>query len=176
MTTIINSSYPSSINPLSPNGFMLNILKLPDVSYFCQQANLPSISLGEIDQYTPLSVAGIPGEMLEYTKLDIQFLIDEQMNNYKSIFNWMTGLGFPENNTQYSSMLALDNKNRTELSKNYSDGTLSVLSATNNVIEQISFIDLFPISLDSLVFQSTNNDVQYMVGHATFRYSYYKFI
>ena len=173
MTTL---TVPSNINPLSPNGFMLNITKLPDISYFCQQVNLPTITLGSIDQNTPLSTIGVPGEMLEYAQLDVQFLIDENMTNYKAIYNWMVGLGFPEKHSQYTTFINSDDKSRTELGKNYSDATLSVLSATNNVVQQISFVDIFPISLDSLVFQSTNADVNYMIGHASFRYSYYKFI
>jgi hypothetical protein len=43
-------------------------------------------------------------------------------------------------------------------------------------VQTAQFHDLFPVTLDSLVFQSTNQDVQYLVGNATFRYGYYKFI
>jgi hypothetical protein len=175
--TTLNVPIPSSINPLSPNGFMLNINKLTDLSYFCQQVNIPTLTLNAIDQFTPLSVIGVPGEMLEYAQLDVQFLIDQDMSNYKAIHNWLVGLGFPERHEQYANFIASDNtSNRTELTKNYSDATLSILSANNQVVQQISFVDIFPTSLDSLTFQSTNNDVNYMVGHVSFRYSYYKFL
>jgi len=40
----------------------------------------------------------------------------------------------------------------------------------------LQFIDMFPITIESLMFASTNTDVQYLVGQATFRYGYYKFL
>ena len=69
-----------------------------------------------------------------------------------------------------------DTTNYSELATNYSDGTLSVLTGTNQVAQQISFIDMFPVSLDSINFASTNTDVQYVVGRVTFAYGYYKLI
>jgi SAM-dependent MidA family methyltransferase len=173
MTT---STIPTTINPLSPNGFMLTVNKLPDLSYFCQQANLPAINLGVADFTTPLSVQPIPGEMLTYDQLDVQFLVDANMANYKAIHEWIVGLGFPEKWEQYSNFISHDTYARTELSKNFSDATLSILSATNTVVQTIEFKDLFPISLESLVFQSTNTDVTYLTGHVVFRYGYYKFL
>jgi hypothetical protein len=167
---------PTTINPLSPNGFMLTVNKLPDLSYFCQQANLPAINLGVADFTTPLSVQPIPGEMLTYDQLDVQFLVDANMANYKAIHEWIVGLGFPEKWEQYSNFISHDTYARTELSKNFSDATLSILSATNMVVQTIEFKDLFPISLESLVFQSTNTDVTYLTGHVVFRYGYYKFL
>ena len=173
MTT---STIPTTIDPLSPNGFMLNINKLPDMTYFCQQVNLPSITLGVAEMATPLSVQPLPGEMLTYDQLDVQFLVDANMANYKAIHNWLVGLGFPERWEQYTNYIGRDTFARTELSKNFSDASLSILSANNQVVQTIEFKDLFPISIDSLVFQSTNSDVNYLTGHVVFRYGYYKFL
>jgi hypothetical protein len=172
----ISCPIPDNITPLSPNGFMFNISKLPSVSYFCQQVNLPGVTLGSPEQLTPLSVLPIPGEMLSYDTLQVQFLIDSEMANYKAIYNWLKGLGFPQDNAQYSDWQRQDNLQFSELAKNYSDGSLSILTGTNNVSQQIQFVDLFPISIGSIVFQSTNSDVQYLVGDASFKYSYYKFL
>jgi len=46
MANILSCPIPSNINPLSPNGFLFNILKLPNLSFFCQSVNLPGITLG----------------------------------------------------------------------------------------------------------------------------------
>lgn len=171
----ISCPIPDNITPLSPNGFMFSISKLPSVSYFCQQVDLPGITLGVPEQNTPLSTVPIPGEMLTYDQLQIQFLIDSEMRNYKAIHDWMIGLGFPQDNNQYTNLQSQDNMQRSELAKNYSDGALAILSGSNTVSQAIQFIDLFPISLGSITFQSTNQDVQYLVGNASFRYTYYKF-
>lgn len=168
---------PSSINPLSPNGFDFSIQKLPEIKFWCQQVNLPGISLGTVELATPWSTVPIPGEMLTYDPLNIQFLVDDQMTNYKAIHNWLIGLGFPEDRQQYVDLLTRDNTGVTsELAKNYSDATLGIVGSNNVVFKTVQFIDVLPISLETIMFQSTNNDVTYIVGNATFRYNIYKFL
>jgi len=174
--TTISCPIPANIAPLSPNGFMFNILKLPDLQFFCQQVNLPGISIVAPEFGNPFRTAPIPGDMLTYDELNVQFLVAEDMSNYRAIYNWIVALGFPENYQQYVNLVASDTNNYSELAKNYSDATLSVLGSNNQVAQQFQFYDMFPASIESLTFQSTNQDVTYLVGNATFRYSYYKFI
>lgn len=177
MATNITCPFPSTINPLSPNGFMFTIQKLPDLSFFCQQVNLPGIVLGAPEFGNPFATTPIPGEHLTYDQLTVQFLVDEKMDNYKAIYYWLIGLGFPQGYGQYINFISEDQRNLIgELAKNYSDGTLQILAANNQIAQEIQFYDMFPISIDSLTFQSTNQDVQYLVGNVTFRYGYYKFI
>lgn len=174
MTTI--SHVPTDISPLSPNGFMFNIQKLPNVSFFCQQVNLPGITLGTPEFGNPFGTAPIPGDTLTYDTLQVQFLVDEKMENYRAIYNWIVALGFPETYQQYINFLnSSDALVTSELAKNYSDATLSILDGSNNSVANFSFHDMFPMSIDSLTFQSTSQDVQYLIGNATFRYAYYKF-
>ena len=177
MTTKITCPIPSSINPLSPNGFMFSIQKIPEVSFFCQQVNLPDLTLGTPEVATPFSTIVMAGDILTFGTLNIQFLVDDQMTNYKAIHNWLIGLGFPETYDQYVSYQQSDTRPMiSELSKNFSDATLSILGPNNLAVQTLNFIDAVPISLDSMMFQSTSDDVQYLAGNATFRYSYYKFL
>lgn len=168
---------PDNINPLSPNGFMFTISKLPALNFFCQQVGLPGVTLGEPEFANPLSRQPIPGETITYDTLQVQFLVDETMTNYRSIYNWIIALGFPTGYDEYVNFLNEDDRIVTsELAKNYSDGTLHILGSNNKVVQTIFFTDLFPVSLDTLIFQSTNQDVNYLVGNAVFRYGFYKFI
>ena len=168
---------PSNINPLSPNGFMFSINKLPELSYFCQVVNLPGLTLGSPDMATPFVNQPIPGEMLSFETLNVQFLIDEEMENYKAIHNWLIALGFPEDYQQYIDGLAVNKtQSLSELAKNYSDGSLTILGSNNRQVQTVAFADIFPISIETITFQSTNTDVMYLVGSATFKYAYYKFV
>lgn len=177
MNKILSCPVPDNVSPLSPNGFMFNIQKLPSVSFFAQQVNLPGITIGQPEFGNPFGIAPIPGDTLTYDTLQVQFLVDESMSNYRAIYNWVVALGFPENYDQYVNFLnASDALTTSELAKNYSDATLTILGGSNNAVQTVQFHDLFPVSIDSLTFQSTNQDVQYLVGNATFRYAYYKFI
>lgn len=177
MATTITCPIPSNINPLSPNGFMFSIQKLPELNFFAQSVNLPGITLGAPEYGNPFQVQPIPGESLTFDQLTVQFLIDEQMTNYQAIYNWIVALGFPNDYEQYTTFISEDNRGITsELATNYSDATLQILAGNNQVVKTVQFIDLFPIALDSLQFAGTNTDVQYLIGNVTFRYGYYKFL
>ena len=168
---------PDNINPLSPIGFRLDIEKLPNVSYFCQEATIPDISLSSIPVPTPLAQIQIPDTIINYGDLVVNFLIDEKMENYTALYNWVKGLGFPTDHQEYTDLLNQDQQpNKLELTKNYSDASLHILSSYNNVVKTIRFIDLMPISLASLQFGSNLTDVQYLQGNAIFRYTYYELI
>jgi|SRR6056300_493981 len=167
---------PDNINPLSPVGFRLDIEKLPEVSYFCQEATIPDVTLSSIAVPTPLAQIQVPDSILQYGDLIVNFLVDEDMNNYKSLYNWVKGLGFPNDHREYTETIEADRRFGTsELTKNYSDASLSILSSSNTVVQTIKFIDLFPISIASLQFGSNLNDVNYLQGNAIFRYTSYEF-
>ena len=166
--------YPNNINALTPNGFNFSITKLPGVSYFCQRVTIPSITLASIERTTPFVNTPIPGEIMTFSELSLQFLIDDNMSNYKAIFNWMIALGFPDNYGQYSNYMRTQDKTTYgEMSRNYSDATVGVLDSQNNITNSFKFYDLFPVSLDPIQFESTAMDVNYVIGSATFKYTYF---
>jgi hypothetical protein len=168
-------SIPAGLNPLSPNGFNFSISKVPGVTFFCQQANIPGIMLGDPTFSTPFSTQPLPGDTLSYDPLTIQFLIDEEMLNYNVIYNWIVALGFPESYTQYTTLLSNDQTAYGELAKNYSDATLQILDSSNNPVRTVTFQDVFPTSLETLTFASTNDGVNYLIGSATFKFGLYRF-
>ena len=84
-TRTLSCPLPENINPLSPNGYMFSIEKLPSLSYFCQEVNLPSLNLPEATQLNPFTKIPIAGDQLEFGQLTIQFLVDDVMGNYKAI-------------------------------------------------------------------------------------------
>lgn len=168
---------PSNINPLQSNGFLFNITKLPEISFFCQEANLPSLSLPSPDFHTPLSTSPVPGDKLDFGDLSIVFLIDEDLKNYIAVHNWLIGLGFPENHLQYRQFIdsRTDGLNRSPLVAGYSDGILQILNSSNNVTKSVHFVDLFPTALDQIQLQSTSTDTVYIAGAVTFKYTFYRF-
>ena len=56
----------------------------------------------------------------------------------------------------------------------YSDAYLMVLSNKNNPIVEISFHDIFPISLGALEFTQSVTDIEYMTATAEFAYEIYE--
>lgn len=168
---------PANINPLQANGFLFGITKLPEISFFCQEVNLPDLQAPPAEMPTPLVAVPIPGEILTFGELSVTFLITDDMSNYIAVHNWMVGLGFPESHEQYKNFInnRTDAVNTNELLSGYSDGVLQILNSSNNVARTIRFTDLFPTSLTQIQLQSTVTDTMYLASNATFRYTTYRF-
>lgn len=170
------TSIPTNINPLSPNGYRFAIKKLPELTYFAQQVNLPGISLGDPEFANPFASVPIPGDRLTYDSLTLEFIVNEDMSNYMAIYNWIVALGFPNDYLQYVALTNQDQINTiNELATNYSDATLQILDNNNNAVKTVNFVDCFPTNIESLTFTATSQDVNYLIGRVTFRFSYYKF-
>lgn len=172
----LSCPFPSNINPLSSGGFKLTIQKLPEIDFWCNEANLPGLSLTPAVQATPFSQIHHSGDVISYDQLNVQFMIDANMTNYKSVWAWLNGLGFPESYTDFQDFISADTRGMTGAgAKTMSDGSLTILNNSFNPIGTVQFIDMIPINLSSLQLQSTNSDVVYLMGNASFNFTYWKF-
>jgi hypothetical protein len=159
-------------NFLSPVGFKFTLAKEPKVAFMCNSARIPEITLGIAKQPSYLKMIDVPGEILTYGDLTLKFLVDENMENYMAIHNWLTGLGFPETTKQYKDLTTNDDGIR-DSKEAFSDGSLSILNSNYRSIATIKFRDLFPVSLSSLEFDATPTDVVYLSAQVTFKYTIY---
>ena len=100
-TNIINRE-PTKLDYASPIQFRFKITNLPIVEFFIQTANIPGINLGTATVPTPLYDYPVPGDTLTYQSLDISFLCDENLSNYKELHDWLSGLGFAKNHTEFA--------------------------------------------------------------------------
>lgn len=181
LSSSISSSQPSNRNFLSPIGFKFILSKCPKVDFFSNTASIPDLTLGTTFQANPYKDIPIPGDKLLYNDFQLNFLVDENMENYIQIHKWLVGLGYPENIKQFGD-LAAGNTDYPDANpqmgyKNiYSDGTLQILNSNFNVVKQIQFLDLFPISLSSLDFNATDRDYNYFTSVVTFKYTIYNIL
>jgi hypothetical protein len=191
-TNIIDRT-PSKFDYASPIQFRFKMTKLPTVEFFVQSANIPGITLGETTLPTPLKDISMPGDKLTYQSLDVSFLVDENLNNYKEIHDWMTGIGFPQDHKQFADVLATgsDRFSRSTASTAavgsgkpaplseggiYSDATLIVLNNKNIAKTEIRFQNVYPTSLGSLSYDIKASDVDYLQVSASFNYMYYDIV
>ena len=158
---------PVNTSFLSPIGFKFQLNNFPEVNYFVQSANLPGISISAIDVPTALKTIAIAGDEVNFEELSIKFIVDENMKNWLSIYDWIIGLGFPtkEGQEKYAK-LAIASELTT-------DATLTVL--TSNMNPQINFVfrECFPLSLSSIAFDSGGTDIDYVTADVSFRYDVY---
>ena len=168
-------NFPNQINNrnfLAPVGFKFTLSKNPKIPFFCNSARIPEISLGTAMQPTYDKFLDVPGDILSYGDFSLRFLVDENMENYMAVHNWMTGLGFPETPQQFKD-LTTDDDGVRDLKEQFSDGSLHILNSNFRDVAIVKFRDLFPTYLTSLEFRASDTDINYFTAEVTFKYTIY---
>ena len=181
---------PDQLDYASPTQFRFGIHQLPKVEFFTVSANLPGVSVPTTTLATPFTDISIMGEKTEFENLSISFIVDEYLENYITLHNWLTGIGFPKSRSQFSTFRDVtsdtpdsqkgvstdigDVKQSTPDKSMYSDAFLMILSNKNNPIVEVNFHNVYPISLSALDFSQAATDVEYMTASAEFAYQIYE--
>lgn len=165
-------------NFLQPSGFQMIISRAPKVAYFGNAVNIPDLLLGTTIQPTQaLKNLPQPGEIIEFGDLTLRFLVDENMENYIEVQNWIRGIGFPETLDEiYAFQDETEGVARPDLQTGmniYSDGTLIVYDSLSNPNFKIHFENMFPYSLTTLQFDATLPDTEYFTAEVSFKYDIY---
>jgi hypothetical protein len=153
-------------NYMSVLEFKAAIKRLPNVEFFLQRATIPSISQNPVENSTPFNRVFHSADKLQYANFDFTFIVDEKMNNYLEIFNWMKGLTFPENFNQFKNLKGSEDSL-------YSDVTIQILNSHKNADIEVTFVNCFPISLSDVVLDTTQSDIVYPEVTVTFQYDYF---
>ena len=159
-------------NFLAPVGFKFTLAKYPKVDFFSNSARIPEITLGTAIQPSYLKDIDVPGEKLTFGDLNIRFLVDENMENYMAVHNWLKGVGFPETPQQFKDQTT-DSDGLRDEKEVFSDGSLHILNSNFQDVAIVKFNDLFPVGLTSLEFDATETDINYFTAEATMLYTVY---
>ena len=184
---------PTVLDYSSPTQFRFMIHQLPKVEFFTTAANIPEITLGELVIPTPFKAIPILGDQLTFGNLIVSFIVDEELQNYRTIHDWMVGIGFPKSKQQF-----IDFRNSgsntpqagaggigseigtvgtsTADKAFYTDATLTILSNKNNPILEVRFADVIPVALSGLDYNQNVTDVEYLTATIDFRYKLYEIV
>ena len=80
---------PNELNQLNVVSFQTNFTRLPNVNFFCQKVNIPSVSIGLAQQTTPFSDSPVEGDKLVFEQMTMTFYVNEDLSNYMEIYNWL---------------------------------------------------------------------------------------
>jgi hypothetical protein len=104
-------------------------------------------------------------------------MVDQNLENYMEIQNWIRGLGFPESLQEIYDLqketTGVSNPDLQTGMNIYSDGTLTVMDAQSNPNFKVVFEDLFPYALSTLQFDATVADMDYFTAEVSFKYTIY---
>jgi len=186
------SRQPTVLDYSSPTQFRFMIHQLPKVEFFTTAANIPDISLGELVIPTPYKQIPILGDQLTFGNLLVSFIVDEELANYKTIHDWMIGIGFPKSRQQFTEFRSEESvtptatrgisndigdvKPATASRGLFGDATLTILSNKNNPLVEVRFRDVYPASLSGLDYNQNNTDVEYLTATCDFKYTLYEIV
>ena len=143
------------------NNFDFTIGCLPHTVFSIQRVNIPGVSVNETSISTPASTAklNLPGNVMQFEPIQVNFMIDDEFDNYIEIWNWIVQHGGPED--------VFQTRRKT------SDATLFVTS--NHLIPSllVKFKEVHPVSLGDISFETTVTSAVPLVCEASFRYDTY---
>jgi hypothetical protein len=135
------------------------------MTYFCQRANIPSLSFGTSVQSNPTGISiRRPGTSYVYEDLQVGFAVDENMKNWLEIHDWIKDLGISY--VGATEVLA-------EAQKVCSAYVL-VLNSNYRPILAVKYKNVYPTFLSGIEFDSSLTDTDVIIATATFAYTHYE--
>ena len=177
---------PTEFNYSQSNQFKVHLSLFPKTEWFVVRANIPSVTLGQTFQATRLIDMPLIGDKLVYDQFYFTFIVDEKLQNYMELHDWLINIGFPQSNTQFQSQTRTDGVTRPvgktfdtkvagfgkESDRDlYSDINMFILSSKNNPIAVIKFFEAFPTNLTNIEYSQQDADTTYAECTATFAYT-----
>ena len=155
---------------LSDNKFEFAIQRLPNLTFFIQSINLPAITLLSTTVNNPFVATPVPGNQLVFGQLTAGIIVDENLEGWTEIYNWITQLGNPETKDKIGNLTKTPGRNNSITS----DATLIIKTNANNPNKLITFKDLFPVEIGEISFTSAGGTHEFTTTSVTFGYSYYE--
>ena len=158
---------PTSTNYLYQTFYKFQMRRLPKVNYFMQKVSLPDFaSGGPIEQPTRFVSVKHPSRNVSFDNLSIEFLVDENLENWRELYDWMRTIYLVDDYRKFES----------ETSTHFTEGSILLLNSAMNVNKEIRFHNLLPISLSGIDFDSTDTDLSPRIATATFAFDFYEFL
>ena len=184
------------------NQFKVYLPIFPTTEWFVVRANIPGVSMSQASQYTPFVDIAVVGDKLQYDNFNMTFLVDEQLQNYMEMYNWVKNIGFPfSGREQFNTLSRPDNIDRgvgqklgvrrfkksyettdkeVYEKKNdrnlYTDILMTILTSKNNPIVNVHIYEAFPISLGNIEYSQQESDTDYAQCEVSFAFSWFDVI
>ncbi len=149
---------PNTFNHLDNVKFKFQLHRCPNVNYWMQSTQLPSMQIEGSMMPGMRRDVPIPGSKIEFENLIINFIVDQNLDNYYEVYKWFQEIQVAENIEQMVS-----------------DCSLHFLDGNNNVQRTIDFVGAYPLVMTELSLNSDDSDTVPVTCSVTFNYRYFKF-
>ena len=160
------SSCITNINPLYNSYFRLIFGRgTNQMELLCQRANLPGIAVPDQPQPTRYGTTiPVPNMTANFDPLSVEFIVDSDLSNWKSIYSWIRNITNIQNDTSH---------NLQYQDWHYSANLYLYDPTSNCEILRTTFHYIIPVKLNGLNFQADSSDVVIQKATCTFKYSYF---
>lgn len=168
----MSNSLTTNINLFQPTGFRVIIDRqnYANLEFFVQSINHPGASNPAAE--TPFKrIAGVPmpGNQMQYGELTMNVLLDEDLNSYTELYDWMLRL---VNDEQIAKRNDFGGSSST--TPTYADIVITALNSANNKNKLFKYRDCIPVAIGDIQFEAQNQGVEYVSFPASFRFSYFE--
>jgi hypothetical protein len=152
------SAKPQNTNLLQPTKYTVTFPEISDTVYFCQKANIPGVTMAALPHPTPNLDLYVAGTKIEYGTFDITFLVNEDLSAWLDLYTWIKTIttdmrGYVKTNGQ---------------------AVLTVYSNQNNPKLRVKLVNIFPLTLSDIEFDTTLSAEEHLLCSASFRYDYFE--
>ena len=151
-------------NYLQPTGFKIVIDRrnYSNLEFFAQSVIHPGASVNPLEiPTTRVTSLPLAGDKITYTNLTMDVILDEDMESYKEMQNWLERI-VNEGHVPETT----DTKVST-----YADINVMIMSSHNNKNVQIKYKECMPVDIGSVNLASNVGDVAYLTFQVSFRFS-----
>ena len=167
-----------NINVLYNNQFKLIFGRgTNQMEIMCQRANIPGIKVNEQNQPTTLGTTiPVPTMGVNFEPLNIEFIVDSNLTNWKSLYSWIRNISNIESDNTYNLNYQDWHYQATLLIYDplYKVHTPDNSAPCHTVVLTVNFKHIIPVSLSGINFQSDSTDLLPQKATCSFRYSYYE--
>jgi hypothetical protein len=161
---------------LQPSKFILAFPRIQLTQFFCQAVNIPGISVQNTMQNTPFSDLSIPGDKINYDTFTMEFLVDEELQSWIQVHDWIKGISFPTDFQDYKDLKSSTRYSTISEYPQYADADLIIQSAVNQAKIKFHFVDMFPVSVSGVNLDIRVGSERTLTAIATFRYKRFDII
>ena len=156
------SELSNNLNPLQASGFQFvtDSRRMANFSFFAQSVSHPGISANAAEvPYSQISSVPQIADKLTYDQLTATILIDEDMETYKEIVDWMKW------NVENNDPGVTDEKSH------FADLTLNIYDSKNNKVLNIIYRDAHPINVGEITMFSNTDAIVLLNVAVVFRFT-----
>lgn len=168
-------------NGMQPNNYRISFGYRKELPIWAQRLVIPGVAGNSpIEQSTPMRSILHPGHGVTLNGLSISFIVDEDMNNWLSLFQWIMECHMASSEADINDLLYRDQQG-TKLLQSHrdivgsTDATILCLTNKKNPMMKVTLGKMFPVALSDVELLSTSGGADQRTATVDFKFNHIKF-